>query len=95
MFDEPTSHLDPDSERAVTTALARAAAGRTLLVIAHRLSTVRNADEIVLLERGRVVERGAHAALLARDGAYARLVRMGLDDLEAPEARGTPADGPA
>ena len=95
VFDEPTSHLDPDSERAVTAALARAAEGRTLLVIAHRLSTVRNADEIVLLERGRVVERGAHAALVARDGAYARLVRMGLDDLEAPEAHGAPADGPA
>jgi len=94
VFDEPTSHLDPDSERAVTTALARASRGRTLLVIAHRLSTVRNADEIVLLERGRVVERGPHAALVARDGAYARLVRMGLDDLEAPEAS-APATGPA
>src|SRR5439155_13918063 len=81
VFDEPTSQLDADSERAVTSALARAASGRTVLLIAHRLSTVRAADEIVLLAGGRVAERGSHAALFARDGEYARLVRMGQDDL--------------
>lgn len=86
VFDEPTAHLDADSERAVTEALARAAASRAVLLIAHRLATVRGADEIVLLHRGRVVERGDHATLLARDGAYARLVRQGRDDLSAAPA---------
>ena len=91
VFDEPTSHLEAESEHAVTQALARAAAHRAVLVIAHRLSTVRAADEIVLLAGGRVVERGDHATLLARDGAYARMVRRGVDDLESDEARAADA----
>lgn len=81
VFDEPTSHLDAESERAVTGALVRAAKGRTAIVIAHRLSTVRAADRIVLLGKGRVVEAGSHDELMARGGAYARLVQMGRDDL--------------
>ncbi len=81
VFDEPTSHLDAESERAVTGALVRAAKGRTAIVIAHRLSTVRAADRIVLLGGGRVVEAGSHDELMARQGAYARLVQMGRDDL--------------
>ncbi len=73
LLDEPTSALDAESERLVQEALERLAAGRTTLVIAHRLSTIREADKIVVLDRGRVVEEGNHDALMAANGAYARL----------------------
>ncbi|EGD56569.1 ABC transporter ATP-binding protein [Gordonia neofelifaecis] len=75
ILDEATAHLDSTSEAAVSEALAEALAGRTSLVIAHRLSTVRAADEIVVLEAGRVVERGDHQTLLASGGRYAELYR--------------------
>ncbi len=73
ILDEATAHLDSTSEAQVSEALREALAGRTSLVIAHRLSTVRAADEIVVLEAGRVVERGDHATLLERGGRYAQL----------------------
>jgi len=82
LLDEATSALDAESERQVQDALARLSAGRTTIVIAHRLSTVRDADQIFVLDKGRVVESGKHDALLARGGLYAQLYRHNLDDAE-------------
>jgi len=76
IFDEATSALDSANERAIQAELKSAAAGKTALVIAHRLSTVVDAHEIVVLEAGRVAERGSHAQLLALDGRYAQMWRL-------------------
>ncbi len=73
IFDEATSALDSQSEKAIQDELERISVGRTTLVIAHRLSTVMNADEILVLDQGRIVERGTHRALLERGGAYAQM----------------------
>ncbi|MCK2095559.1 ABCB family ABC transporter ATP-binding protein/permease [Thauera aromatica] len=73
IFDEATSALDSKTEKAIQAQIERAARGRTALVIAHRLSTVMDADEIIVLDGGRIVERGRHAALLAGNGAYAQM----------------------
>ena len=74
ILDEATASVDAATEAAITQALDRVTAGRTTLVIAHRLSTVRNADRIVVLDQGRIAESGHHADLLTRAGSYARLV---------------------
>ena len=79
LLDEATAHLDSTSEAAVQAALDEALAGRTAIVIAHRLSTVRAADLILVLEDGRIVERGRHADLLAAGGRYAELYRTQFD----------------
>ncbi len=82
LLDEATSALDSRSETLVQDALDRLSEGRTTLVIAHRLSTVRNADQIVVMDRGRVVEQGDHASLLAKGGVYAQLHALQFDDRE-------------
>jgi ABC-type multidrug transport system fused ATPase/permease subunit len=74
VLDEATSQLDALSEQRVLAGVREASAGRTVLVIAHRLATITDADEIVVMDSGRIVERGIHAELLAADGAYARLL---------------------
>src|SRR5690606_9380724 len=76
ILDEATSALDNESERQVQASLEQLMKGRTTLVIAHRLSTVQNADRIVVLDGGRVAEQGRHAELLAANGMYAGLYRM-------------------
>ena len=83
LLDEATSALDTKSEAIVQTALEHLSHGRTTLVIAHRLSTVRNADKIVVLDKGRVADQGTHDALLARGGLYADLYNMQFKDQPA------------
>jgi ABC-type multidrug transport system fused ATPase/permease subunit len=79
LLDEATSALDAQSEAVVQAALDRLSQGRTTLVIAHRLSTVRNADKIIVMDKGRVVDQGTHGDLIARDGPYKALYRLQFD----------------
>lgn len=76
LLDEATSALDTENERLVQAALDKLLEGRTAIVVAHRLSTVRRADRILVMERGRIVEEGNHESLLARNGAYARAIKL-------------------
>jgi len=80
LLDEATSALDAESERAVQAAVDRLAEGRTTLIIAHRLATVKRADRILVFEEGRIVAEGAHGALVAEGGLYARLARLQFTD---------------
>jgi subfamily B ATP-binding cassette protein MsbA len=80
LLDEATSALDSEAERVVQTALRRLMRGRTTVIIAHRLTTVMDADLIAVVENGRIVETGSHHALLARGGSYARLYQREFAD---------------
>jgi ABC-type transport system involved in Fe-S cluster assembly fused permease/ATPase subunit len=93
LCDEPTSALDSRTEAGVMTRLKALGANRTTLIIAHRLSTVQDADEIVVLDKGRVVEQGPHAALLAKPGSrYAAMWQTQQALLEAADADATAAE---
>jgi len=94
LLDEATSALDTESEQKVQEALERLMAGRTTLMIAHRLSTVRGADRIYVIEAGRVVEEGNHAGLVARNGLYARLARAQNLDVALPTSAAALSDAP-
>jgi ATP-binding cassette subfamily B protein len=91
VLDEATAHLDSSPRPAVQRALSTALVGRTSLVIAHRLSTVREADQILGLEQGRVVEHGRHEELLPRGGLYTELYRTQFERQAEPDAALEPA----
>jgi ATP-binding cassette, subfamily B, heavy metal transporter len=82
ILDEATSALDSRTEGEIQSALEEAARGRTTIVVAHRLSTIADADQIIVLDDGKVAERGTHAELVAREGIYADLWRRQADEPE-------------
>lgn len=75
-MDEPTSALDSLSEEAITKAMHNLFEGRTVIIIAHRLQTVKNADDIIVLEQGKILERGTHKELVEQGGHYAKMLEL-------------------
>ncbi|OZB79556.1 MAG: hypothetical protein B7X28_08375, partial [Halothiobacillus sp. 13-55-253] len=76
LLDEPSASLDPESERLITDAIARLSSGRTMLTIAHRLTTIERSDQIVVLDGGKIIEQGTHDVLIQTNGAYAERYRQ-------------------
>jgi ATP-binding cassette subfamily B protein len=89
IFDEATSALDSKSEKAIQAELDRIQVGRTTLVIAHRLSTVMDADQILVMDGGRIVERGSHEQLLAAAGVYAQMWMLQQHEAEQTRSSGS------
>jgi ATP-binding cassette subfamily B protein len=87
LLDEATSNLDVETEKDVLTALRRLCRGRTTLTIAHRLSTVVDADEILVMDKGHIAEHGTHQELMKKQGWYARMFEMQRDEVDALEPR--------
>ena len=95
ILDEPSSGLDAESERLVFEALDRLMSGKTTFVIAHRLTTIRKADLILVMDKGRIVERGTHDELVSQGGLYAELERLQAGDGARPgPVLGAPAVEP-
>lgn len=93
ILDEATASVDSLTEQKVQHAVEQLLEGRSVIVIAHRLSTIRRADKILVLQHGRIVEQGAHDALMAKNGVYAELVRAGLEDGPTPEVAASSSAG--
>ena len=93
IFDEATSALDSQSEQSIQDELDRIQVGRTTLIIAHRLSTVMNADQILVMDEGKIVERGKHAELLAADGYYAKMWQLQQEERDSATDRQDPESG--
>ncbi len=92
LLDDPTAAIDPETEHEILTAIEGAITGRTTFIVAHRLSTLRRADRIVVLERGRIVQTGTHAELVHRDGAYRRAAMLQMVDDESRRLLAQDAD---